>query len=233
MWGGQGDRGRRPGRHTELAADTHRRIVRTTERAGPTGAWGSRRVHRRSWRTISGPRILYVEAIDRLGRCRVAVDLARAHLVYGEWLRRQRSSTSMHPGSCGPPTTAFGPSALRRSLSARGRAAGDRGACPKADHGHSRPTPPRRRPRSRACAQGHTNREIASQLFISPARSSTPPQSVPQAQREDTRPSLHTACRSWHPTSRHSRHSRRGRGGGGGAADGTASEPGNRRRRRR
>jgi hypothetical protein len=39
---------------------------------------------------VAEHRHFYVDAIERLGRTRVAVDLARARLLYGEWLRRQR-----------------------------------------------------------------------------------------------------------------------------------------------
>ena len=77
---------------TARAADAVERLARTT---GPSGTpWGLG-IEARSRALVSegeAAELLYREAIDRLGQCRGAVALARAHLVYGEWLRRENRS---------------------------------------------------------------------------------------------------------------------------------------------
>jgi DNA-binding CsgD family transcriptional regulator len=73
----------------ELAADALERLRQRTQVAGTEWALG---LDARSRALLSDAQVaeaLYREAIDRLGHCRVALDLARARLLYGEWLRRR------------------------------------------------------------------------------------------------------------------------------------------------
>jgi DNA-binding CsgD family transcriptional regulator len=74
----------------EVGADTHRRLMAMTRASGTDWALG---IAARSEALLAEDQQaeeLYVEAVDRLGRSRISVDLARAHLLYGEWLRRLR-----------------------------------------------------------------------------------------------------------------------------------------------
>jgi DNA-binding CsgD family transcriptional regulator len=76
--------------HNDVAADALRRLA---ERTTPSGTDWGRGVEARSRALLSEGDIaerLYLESIDRLGRTRLRVDLARAHLLYGAWLRRER-----------------------------------------------------------------------------------------------------------------------------------------------
>ena len=74
-----------PGR----AAGALRRLAESTSAAGTDWALG---IESRSRALLSGGELadrLYREAIQRLRRTRARAELARAHLLYGEWLRRQ------------------------------------------------------------------------------------------------------------------------------------------------
>jgi DNA-binding CsgD family transcriptional regulator len=74
----------------KIATDALDRLSLTTQAGGTDWALG---VEARSRALISdgdAADALYREAIDRLSRTRVRVELARSHLVYGEWLRRER-----------------------------------------------------------------------------------------------------------------------------------------------
>jgi DNA-binding CsgD family transcriptional regulator len=75
---------------TDVAAEALRRLAEITSVDGTDWALG---VEARSRALLSdgeSAERLYRESIERLGRTRVRVELARTHLVYGEWLRRER-----------------------------------------------------------------------------------------------------------------------------------------------
>jgi len=66
------------------------RLTEDTAVAGTDWALG---IQARSRALVSdgdGAEALYRQAIERLGRTRLRPELARAHLLYGEWLRRER-----------------------------------------------------------------------------------------------------------------------------------------------
>jgi DNA-binding NarL/FixJ family response regulator len=74
----------------DLATDALERLSLTAQAGGTDWALG---VEARSRALVSedgDADALYREAIERLARTRVRVELARSHLVYGEWLRRER-----------------------------------------------------------------------------------------------------------------------------------------------
>jgi DNA-binding CsgD family transcriptional regulator len=74
----------------EVASAAIERLSERTRAAGTELALG---VEARSRALLSEGALaeqLYREAVDRLGRTRVALELARGHLLHGEWLRRHR-----------------------------------------------------------------------------------------------------------------------------------------------
>ena len=75
---------------SDTAVDALRRLAEMT---GASATDWARGVEARSRALLGDGAVaesLYREAIERLGRTRVRVELARAHLLYGEWLRRER-----------------------------------------------------------------------------------------------------------------------------------------------
>jgi DNA-binding CsgD family transcriptional regulator len=116
-----------------------------------------------AWRSPRGGR----EAIEHLGRTRVRFELARAHLLYGEWLRREgrRHDARGQPKTAYDMRTAAGSDAfaerLRHELAATGETVGKRG-----DRASETLTAQETRIAELAGA-GLTNAEIGAQMFLS------------------------------------------------------------------
>ena len=79
----------RSGQH-ELATNALERIGETTRASGTDWALGVEARCRALLSDGDAAETLYQEGIERLGRTSIRVDVARAHLHYGEWLRRER-----------------------------------------------------------------------------------------------------------------------------------------------
>jgi DNA-binding CsgD family transcriptional regulator len=112
---------------------------------------------------------LYREAIERLGRTRLRPELARAHLLYGEWLRRRhrRLDARNELRIAHKMFTGFGMEAFAERARVEVEATGERArkrTLPRIDQ-----LTPQEAHVARLAVQGNTNREIAAQLFISPS----------------------------------------------------------------
>ena len=111
----------------------------------------------------------YCESITHLSRTRVRLELARTHLLYGEWLRRERRRIDAreHLRTAFEAFTSMGAEAFarraERELLATGEHARKRTIDTLGD------LTPQEAQISRLAAQGHSNKEIAAQLYISPS----------------------------------------------------------------
>jgi DNA-binding CsgD family transcriptional regulator len=152
----------------ELARDALERLVATTQPAGTDFALG---IEARSRALVSDRAVaeaLYREAVDRLGRTRLRPELARAHLVFGEWLRRERRERDARAqlGAAEDMFAAVGMEAFaeraRRELIAAGAKVRKRTAETRDE------LTPQEQQIARLARDGFTNAEIGGQLFLSP-----------------------------------------------------------------
>ncbi|TQM01732.1 helix-turn-helix transcriptional regulator [Pseudonocardia kunmingensis] len=150
------------------AAAALERLGSRTRASGTPWALGIEARSRALMSTGTAAEDLYREAIRRLGGSRIVTDRARAHLVYGEWLRREgrrqdarEQLRTAHDLLSGMGMEAFAARAARE-LRATGEQPRKRTVQPAdALTAHERHI-------ARLAATGATSKEIGAQLFLSP-----------------------------------------------------------------
>ena len=146
-------------------------MVRLEERTRTSGTDWALGIEARSRALLSegdSAESLYREAIDRLSRTRIHVELARAHLHYGEWLRREnrRVDAREQLRRARDQFAAMGAEAFAARAS-RELVATVEGARQRSDDTRYELTPWETQI-AQLARQGLTNPEIGTQLFISP-----------------------------------------------------------------
>jgi DNA-binding CsgD family transcriptional regulator/tetratricopeptide (TPR) repeat protein len=109
----------------------------------------------------------YAEAVERLGRTPLRLELARAHLLYGEWLRREnrRLDARHHLHAAYNLFTTIGAEAFAERARGELLATGEKVRKRETDTYHQ--LTPQEEHIVRLARDGRTNREIAAELFIS------------------------------------------------------------------
>jgi DNA-binding CsgD family transcriptional regulator len=157
--------------HDELARDALERLAETTQSCDTHFARGIAARSRALLCTGDRAEEAYLEAIDRLGRSRLRPELARAHLLYGEWLRRRGRRAdarqrlhAAHDGFADIGMEAFAQRA-ERELRATGGTVRKRGA---GGYESRDELTPQEEQIARLARDGRSNPEIGAQLFLSP-----------------------------------------------------------------
>jgi len=153
----------------EHAVGPLQRLAQTTRASGTDWARG---IEARSRALVSegkNAEACYLEAIDHLGRTPLRVDLGRAHLLYGEWLRRQRRIRDGRDQLRRAYTlfSGFGMEAFAERARIELRATGAHALKRKA--GTPDVLTAQEALIARLASEGASNPQIAAQLYISPA----------------------------------------------------------------
>jgi DNA-binding CsgD family transcriptional regulator len=154
--------------NTELARDALGRLAESTQPSGTDVALGIEarcRALLSEGKTADG---LYREAIDRLGRGPLRTELARAQLLYGEWLRREhrRVDAREQLRKAYDAFASMGAEAFAERARRELRATGEK-LRKRRDQTRDELTPQEEQI-ARLARDGLTNPEIAAQLFLSP-----------------------------------------------------------------